>query len=98
MSESLELDPIGSDGEEVDEETGLTGKERQKYLQRKRKQDALDARIGGTGGLSLDDRNAADRDVRWKLFVNAMLIAAWYVFSLSISLVRYLYSGRMSRC
>lgn len=93
MSESLELDPIGSDGEEVDEETGLTGKERQKYLHRKRKQDALDARIGGSSGLSLDDRKAADRDVRTKLVVNAMLIAAWYVFSLSISLVCDLCSG-----
>lgn len=88
MAESLELDPIGSDGEEVDEETGLTGKERQKYLQRKRRQDALDARIAGASGLSLDERKAADRNVMRRLIVNAMLIAAWYVFSLSISLVR----------
>jgi solute carrier family 35, member C2 len=88
MEESLELDPIGSDGEEVDEETGLTGKERQKYLQRKKRQDALDARIGGAHGLSVDDRKAADRNVMRKIIVNTMLIAAWYVFSLSISLVR----------
>ena len=88
MEESLELDPIGSDGEEVDEETGLTGKERQKYLQRKRRQDALEARIGGAHTLSVDDRKAADRNVMRKSVINAMLIAAWYVFSLSISLVR----------
>jgi solute carrier family 35, member C2 len=87
MSESLELDDIGSDGEEVDEETGLTGKERQKYLQRRRRQDALDARITGAAGLSVDEKKAADRNVMRKLVVNAILIAAWYVFSLSISLV-----------
>jgi solute carrier family 35, member C2 len=89
MSEEVELDPLASDGEEVDEETGLTGKERQKFLQRKRRQDALDARIGGPSGLSLDERQAADRNVFRHLVVNAFLILAWYVFSLSISLVRY---------
>ena len=87
MSEELELDAIGSDGEEVDEESGLTGKERQKHLQRKRRQDALDARIGGAEGLSLEERKAADKNVMRRLVVNSMLIAAWYVFSLSISLV-----------
>lgn len=87
MSEEHELDAIGSDGEEVDEETGLTGKERQKHLQRKRRQDALDARIAGGNGLSLDERQAADKSVVRRLTVNAALIAAWYVFSLSISLV-----------
>jgi solute carrier family 35, member C2 len=88
MSESVEMDAIGSDGEEVDEETGLTGKERQKHLQRKRRQDALDARIAGGNGLSLEERQRADRNVWRKLMVNSMLIVAWYVFSLSISLVR----------
>jgi solute carrier family 35, member C2 len=86
-SEEHELGPIGSDMD-VDEETGLTGKERQKYLQRKRRRDALDSRIAGAGGISKEEARQADRSVIRKLLFNAFLIGLWYLFSLSISIVR----------
>lgn len=81
-----ELSTYGSDGE-IDEETGLTTKERQKYLKNKRRHDGLDARIGGTGGISKEEAREADRNVKRKLLTNAILIGLWYFFSLSISIV-----------
>jgi solute carrier family 35, member C2 len=88
-SEEHELGPIGSDAD-VDEETGLTGKERQNYLQRKRRRDALDNRIGGGGGggeISKEEARQADRNVVRNMLFNAVLIGLWYLFSLSISIV-----------
>ena len=85
-SEEHEMGPIASDAE-VDEETGLTGKERQKYLYRKRRRDALDSRIGGGGGISNEDARQADRNVARNIIFNAVLIGMWYIFSLSISIV-----------
>lgn len=86
-SEEHEMEPIGSD-DEIDEETGLSTEDRQKFLKRKRRKDALDARIGGSGTLSKDEARAADRNVVRRLLFNAFLIVLWYIFSLSISLVR----------
>lgn len=85
-SEEHELGPIGSDVD-VDEETGLTGPERKKHVQRKRQRDALDARIGGAAASKHVEREA-DKDVIRKLVVNSGLIGLWYLFSLSISIVR----------
>ena len=86
-SEEHEMGPLGSDVD-VDEETGLTGKERQKYLQRKRRRDDLDSRIAGGGGISKEEARQADRNVVRNLLFNACLIGLWYLFSLSISIVR----------
>ena len=72
---------------DVDEETGLTGKERQKHIQRKKWRDALDFRIGGGGGISKEEAKQADRNVIRNLLFNAVLIGLWYIFSLSISIV-----------
>ena len=88
-SEEHELGPLGSDDDDVDEETGLTGKERQKYLQRKRRKDGLDTRIGGGGGVSKEEARKADRNVVRTMLFNAVLIGLWYLFSLSISIVSH---------
>jgi solute carrier family 35, member C2 len=87
-------------GSEMDEETGLTKRERQ---QKKRQRDQLDVRIGGGQRVGQEagrgeregdhipitkqEARIADRDVIKKLLVNSLLILLWYFFSLAISLV-----------
>ncbi len=85
-SEEHELEPLGSD-DDVDEETGLTGKERQRHIQRKRRKDGLDSRVAGGGGISKEEARQADRSVVRNMLFNAVLIGLWYLFSLSISIV-----------
>lgn len=85
-SDELELDAVGTDNE-YDEETGLTREERRKYVQQQRRRNRLDARIAGNGGLSKEERRAADKDVIRQLVINGLLILSWYFFSLSISIV-----------
>lgn len=88
-SEQLEMSalisdiPSGSDSE-MDEETGLTKRERR---QKNRRQGQLDVRIGEHVPLSKHEARLADRDVIKKLLINSLLILLWYFFSLSISIV-----------
>ena len=91
-SEDHELDPMGSD---LDEETGLTGQERKKHFDRKRRKTALGSRIaGGDHGIKEISQREADRNVLKKMLFNAVLIALWYVFSLSISIYnKWMFSG-----
>ncbi|KKZ67856.1 hypothetical protein EMCG_06487 [[Emmonsia] crescens] len=86
-SEVLEMDFLASDDDlNDDEETGLTAKERrQRWKQRKRHRQELDARIVDDK-ISKDGRRLADRAVIKRLGVNAILIGSWYIFSLSISI------------
>ena len=72
-----------SSGSEMDEETGLTKRERRRRQQR----DQLDHRLGGPVSVSTQEAKMADRDVVRKLLVNSVLILLWYFFSLSISIV-----------
>jgi hypothetical protein len=71
-------------GSEMDEETGLTKRERR---QRNRQYDQLDVRIGEHIPVSKHEARLADRDVVKKLLINSVLILLWYFFSLSISIV-----------
>ena len=87
-SEELEMDGLASDaGSEADEETGLTTKESRKYLQKKRQSVPLDVRIAGDTTITKEAKKLADQHVLKGLLVNALLIALWYFFSLSISIV-----------
>jgi hypothetical protein len=88
-SEPLEMIDVLSDsdagsGSEMDEETGLTKRERR---QKKRQHDQLDVRIGEHIPVSKHEARLADRDVVKKLLVNSVLILLWYFFSLAISIV-----------
>lgn len=86
MSDSSEheLDTFGSD---EDVEAGLPTEERRKFLRKQRKQKDLESRIAGVAGrLSEQEKKEADKNVIQRLMVNAVLIALWYFFSLSISL------------
>jgi hypothetical protein len=88
-SEELELNELASDaGSEADEETGLTGKESRKYVQKQRQNVRLDARIAGNAPISEEVKKLADQHVLKDLLVNAVLIGLWYIFALSISIVR----------
>ena len=87
-SEELEMDDLVSDaGSEADEETGLTGKESRKHLQKQRQSVPLDVRIAGDTAISEEAKKVADQHVLNDLFLNAVLIGLWYSFSLSISIV-----------
>ena len=71
-----------------DEETGLTTEEQKERRQRRRQayrtQDVgATTRQAAKGGLSI-----ADLDVLKKSGINAVLIGLWYLFSVSISVVR----------
>lgn len=69
-----------------DEETGLTRKEKKRKERKRRRNTRLDQRIAREK-LSDEDRKEADQTVIRRLAVNGVLIALWYIFSLSISLV-----------
>lgn len=71
-----------------DEETGLTTKERARRQKRRRKNTQLGQRIAREKHLSPDEQKEADKNVARTLLINGLLILLWYLFSLSISLVR----------
>ena len=69
-----------------DEETGLTRKEKKRKERKRRRNTRLDQRIAREK-LSDEERKEADQNVVRRLAINGVLIALWYIFSLSISLV-----------
>ncbi|KAL9113613.1 MAG: hypothetical protein Q9227_002351 [Pyrenula ochraceoflavens] len=86
-SQELEMDDINSDnGEDIDEETGLTSKERNKYHDRNTARNQLDVRIAGNHSLTQEEKRDADKNVIKQLLANAVLIALWYTFSIAISI------------
>lgn len=93
-SEEHELGALDSDVDMADEESGLNKDERRKYLQRKRRRDALDSRIAGTAAISQHEAKEADKYVIRRISGNAALIALWYFFSLSISIVSVVFFPR----
>lgn len=87
-SDDVEMDHLRSDEAFTDdEETGLTKKDKRRRKRRRRKATGLDARIGGNPRTSKQERTVADRDMIKAMILNALLIASWYFFSLSISIV-----------
>ncbi|KAL9125222.1 MAG: hypothetical protein Q9217_005540 [Psora testacea] len=86
-SDDVELDHLASDGTlSEDEETGLTKHDRRVRKKRRRRDTDLDARIGGSSQKSELGQKIADRNVLKALLLNSILVASWYLFSLSISL------------
>ena len=71
-----------------DEETGLTDPDRRRRQKKRRRNTLLDQRIAREKSLSADERKDVDKSVVRTLLTNALLIGLWYLFSLSISLVR----------
>lgn len=86
-AETMELDPIESDDDQYDEETGLTSNQRRQRRQRRRQRRKLDARIADVKGQRNIREILSDRNVVKRLLINGALILMWYLFSLSISIV-----------
>lgn len=83
-SDDVEMTHLASDGEE----TGLTKNDKKHRKRRRKRTTGLDARVGGNTAISPKNWKAADRSVLNAMIINIMLIASWYFFSLSISIVR----------
>ena len=71
-----------------DEETGLTNKDLGKRKRKKIKHTQLNERVMGAASITEQVRSSANKNVLKALIMNALLIASWYTFSLSISIVR----------
>lgn len=82
------LDSFSDDDLHDDEEVGLTAQDRARRQKQKRKLTRIDQRIAREKNLSTDERHEADKSVMRRLMINGGLILLWYIFSLSISLVR----------
>ena len=80
-------DELSSEDLHDDEETGLTGADRQRKRRKRRRNTQLDQRIARER-ISAEEKEEADRSVLKRLLVNLSLIGSWYFFSLCISLVR----------
>ncbi|KAL2075969.1 hypothetical protein VTL71DRAFT_912 [Oculimacula yallundae] len=83
-----EADDLSDDGLQDDEETGLTGKDKGKRKNKRRRNTLLDQRIAGDVKVVITDeeKKEADQTVLRKGLINGLLILMWYVFSLSISI------------
>lgn len=94
--DDVELHQLNSEGEDGltdDEETGLTKKNNKRHRKRRRKHTSQDDDdIGGKTKLMSQEKSSADRSVLKALLINALLIASWYLFSLSISIVSHVLS------
>ena len=72
-----------------DEEAGLTKKDRRHRKRKRRKNTQLDRRVMGNISAAKQEEKKADQNVLKAVGINALLIAVWYMFSLSISIVCY---------
>jgi solute carrier family 35 protein C2 len=86
-AESLELDPMTSDDDQYDEETGLTTRQKRQRRRRRKQRRKLDARIADVKGHGSIREILSDRNIVKRLLINGGLILMWYFFSLSISIV-----------
>ena len=87
ISDDVELNHFASgDALTDDEETGLTKKDKEHRKRKRRRNVRLDGRVAGDVKASKEQRDA-DRNVLKAMVINVLLIMAWYLFSLSISIV-----------
>ena len=87
MSDEVELDQLSSPcAQSDDEESGLTKTDDSRPNGRRRRRADLPDRTAVSLQLSRVGPKLADRSVLKTLFFNSLLVASWYIFSLSISL------------
>lgn len=86
-SEDVELDELSDDGLQDDEETGLTGKDKDRRKRRRRRNTLMDQRVAAEIKITDEVKKEADQFVVRNLLLNGGLIGLWYIFSLSISIV-----------
>lgn len=87
-SSDWEMDEMQSDeGLTDDEETGLTEGDKGKRKRRRRKNTMLDQRIMTEDVIKKEEEKIATQHVIKTTLINGLLIALWYLFSISISVV-----------
>lgn len=87
-SEDFELDHLtAGDPFSDDEETGMTKKDKEQRKRRRRKAIRLDERFAGNVTASKQHKKFTNRELYKAWVINALLVASWYAFSLSISIV-----------
>lgn len=87
-SDDVELRNISTEDEMTDdEEAGLNSQDKNHRRRRRKKNTQLDQRVVGVDQTSKQEKSRADKNVIQALLINALLIASWYLFSLSISIV-----------
>ena len=87
-SDDVELEDLSDEDLHDDEETGLTKKDKKRKKRRRRRNTLLNQRVAAEVKLTEMEKRDALRNVVKRLLINGSLIALWYTFSLSISLVR----------
>ena len=98
-SDDVELSHLAPDDALTDdEETGLTKKDKEHRKRRRRKATRLDGRIAGNVKTSKQEQKLADWNVLKAMIINVLLIASWYLFSLSISIVSESLMEKMHSC
>ena len=89
-SDDVELSHLASDDALTDdEETGLTKKDKEHRKRKRRRNARLDGKVAGNSKILKQGNKDADKNVMKAMFINVLLIASWYLFSLSISIVCY---------
>lgn len=87
-SEDFELDRLAAEHPfSDDEETGMTKKDKRRRKRRRRKAVRLDERFAGHVKASKPNKKFTNREIYKAWLINALLVASWYAFSLSISIV-----------
>ncbi len=87
-SEDFELDHLTTeDPFNDDAETGMTKKDKKHRKRRRRKAVRMDERFAGNVKASKPNKKFTYRDIYKAWLINALLVASWYAFSLSISIV-----------
>lgn len=87
-SEDFELEHInGEDPFSDDEETGMTKRDRSHRKRRRRKAKRMDERFAGNIKASNPNKTTTYSGIYKAWLINALLVASWYAFSLSISIV-----------
>lgn len=92
-SDDVELRSISSEDDMTDdEEAGLNAQDKNHRRRRRKRNTQLDQRVLGVDQVSQQEKSKADKNVLNALLINALLIASWYFFSLSISIVGKIYA------
>ncbi|KAF2155058.1 TPT-domain-containing protein [Myriangium duriaei CBS 260.36] len=78
-------DIYSDDALEDDEETGLTSADKSKRRKKKKRNTRLDERIAHTPQGDNEEKQLAYQQLIKESVINAVLIAAWYAFSIGIS-------------
>lgn len=87
-SEDFELDHLtAEDPFSDDEETGMTKKDKRHRKRRRRKAVRMDERFAGNVKTSKPNKRFTYSNIYKAWLINALLVASWYAFSLSISIV-----------